>query len=357
MIYTDVPGPQGVRTWRGRRRPLGLALILSVILSLAIAMLWPSGMFIPSSWNANTLYQFIANWGSQPPAPTNDRVGANLTIVPTPIQVRVSKIQLALSPTAAVSSNLNIVAAGYKPNATNASNLTAEKNSPNLYLGTASSNPNTGGTSSNPNTTTVMPTPTPTPVAANSNPYSPYSGTLALDDPLNDNSRGYGWQDTSAPSSNGGWACQFTGGAYHAIEMQHNGFDSCHTNLQASNFALEVHMQIISGTCGGLILRDTMNVAHAYSFQVCQDGSYHLYRFDGFSSGQTVQSSSSSAITTGLYQSNLIAAVANGSNFDLYVNNQKIASVNDSSYSQGQFGVSANGNSEAVYTNARMWTL
>ena len=116
-------------------------------------------------------------------------------------------------------------------------------------------------------------------------------------------------------------------------------------------------MQIIKGNCGGLSLRDTTSVAHAYSFQVCQDGSYQLYRFDSFSSGQTVQSGSDGAINTGLNQSNVIAATANGGTFDLYVNHQKIASVNDSSYSQGQFGVSANGNAEAAYTNARMWTL
>ena len=115
-------------------------------------------------------------------------------------------------------------------------------------------------------------------------------------------------------------------------------------------------MQIIQGTCGGIVLRDTMSQAHAYSFQVCQNGSYQLYRWDGFSSGQTLQSGSSGAIVTGLNQSNVIAAVANGSTFDLYVNQQKIITVTDSSYSQGQFGVSANGNTEAAYTNARMWT-
>ena len=116
-------------------------------------------------------------------------------------------------------------------------------------------------------------------------------------------------------------------------------------------------MQIISGNCGGLSLRDTMSVAHAYNFEVCQDGSYRLNRFDNFQAELTVTTGFSRAIVTGLGQSNVIAAVVNGGTFDLYVNNQHIASVNDSSYSQGQFGVSANGNSEAVYTSARMWAL
>ncbi len=45
-----------------------------------------------------------------------------------------------------------------------------------------------------------------------------------------------------------------------------------------------------------------------------------------------IQPNSSSAIHTGLNQSNLIGVVANGSTLDLYVNNQKIDSVSDSAH-------------------------
>ncbi|HEX3643675.1 MAG TPA: hypothetical protein VHV10_20490, partial [Ktedonobacteraceae bacterium] len=64
----------------------------------------------------------------------------------------------------------------------------------------------------------------------------------------------------------------------------------------------------------------------------------------------------SAAITKGLNHSNIIAVVANGSAFDLYVNHQKIARTNDSSLSGGSLGVTA-GNSQVAYTNARIWTL
>jgi hypothetical protein len=116
-------------------------------------------------------------------------------------------------------------------------------------------------------------------------------------------------------------------------------------------------MRIIQGNCGGLSLRDTTSAAHAYYFRVCQDGSYKLSRFDGYAPRQDLISGSNAAIHTGLTQSNLIAAVVNGSTFDLYANHQKIATVNDSRYSGGQFGVSADANTEAVYTHAKMWTL
>jgi len=185
-------------------------------------------------------------------------------------------------------------------------------------------------------------------------PYPPFSGELALSDPLSDNSRGYGWQETSSPDPNSR-NCQFRGGAYHVTAQ--NYYAPCHGNLQASNFTFEVQMQIIKGNCGGLSLRDTTSVAHAYNFEVCQNGSYRFNRFDNFSDELTVASGSSRAIVTGLGQSNVIAAVVNGGTFDLYVNHTKITTINDSSYSQGLFGVSAFLDTEVAYTNARMWTL
>lgn len=48
-----------------------------------------------------------------------------------------------------------------------------------------------------------------------------------------------------------------------------------------------------------------------------------------------------SAIKQGINQSNVIAVVANGSSFDLYVNGQKIDSASDGTYSQGFIGLIA----------------
>jgi hypothetical protein len=51
--------------------------------------------------------------------------------------------------------------------------------------------------------------------------------------------------------------------------------------------------------------------------------------------------------------------VANGSNISLYVNNQQIDNVSDSTFSQGEIGVAASNNNltEVVFTNAKVWTL
>jgi len=86
-------------------------------------------------------------------------------------------------------------------------------------------------------------------------------------------------------------------------------------------------MQVVKGDCGGLEWRDTKNKQYGYNMRICQDGSYKLYLFSNSSSRKTLTSGSSAAIATGLGQSNIIAVVANGSTFDLYVNHQRIDSV------------------------------
>lgn len=229
----------------------------------------------------------------------------------------------------------------------------SENNSYQPNTTNAGSNSNAASTHSNPSAAATSSYPPSTTSTANSDPYPP-SGTLALDDPLSIN-RGYRWQ--AFPPNSGGASCQFIGGAYHAVESQHV-YRACHVSLQASNFTLEVKMQVIQGNCGGLVLRDVTGLAHAYAFDVCQNGSYAFSRFDGFSASPvTLTSRTSGAIHTGLNQPNVIAAVASGSTFDLYINHQEIDTVTDNTYAQGQFGFSADGNTEAVYTNARMWTL
>ncbi len=58
-----------------------------------------------------------------------------------------------------------------------------------------------------------------------------------------------------------------------------------------------------------------------------------------------------------------IAGVANGDTFNLYVNQQKIASAKDDSFSHGSIGVlaasfnSGNYSCDVVYHNAKVWTF
>ncbi len=196
-----------------------------------------------------------------------------------------------------------------------------------------------------------------------SNQQSPSSAyrTLALDDPLSDNSHGYRWDENNTDKYG---TCAFTQGAYHVNATLGGGTKFCQaSNSTFSDFAYEVQMTIVTGDRGGIVFRKDNATGNRYYFSIGQDGTYALWILictatDCHFSG--VLNSSSPAITTGLNQTNLVAVVAKGNTIDLYVNNQPIKSVSDSSSSQGQIGVAAsdvNGPpSEVVFRDAEVWT-
>src|SRR5207245_1637648 len=81
------------------------------------------------------------------------------------------------------------------------------------------------------------------------NLYPPYSGDLALNDPLRDNSKGYQW----TVSSNSFFTI---GGTYYVTSKTKNTFEyGCAQNTNFSNFTYQVQMTIIEGDSGGIIFR------------------------------------------------------------------------------------------------------
>jgi len=195
--------------------------------------------------------------------------------------------------------------------------------------------------------------------AALQNPYT-HSGTLAFSDPLSDNSKGHGWS-TDAPN------CIFTGGTYHAIAPDVNYEDYCLAGVSNySDFALEAQMQIVKGDDGGLAFRVTSTnpTNQFYFFIIGQDGTYSFDLVTG-NSGSDVKAlvsstSANPAIHQGLNQTNLIAVVAQGNTFMLYVNHKLINKVTDSTYTGGQIGFIAYPNTnptEVAFSNLKVWTL
>ena len=198
---------------------------------------------------------------------------------------------------------------------------------------------------------------TATVVAGNQNPYAS-GGTLVMNDALSDNSRGFGWeQGTSADGS-----CTFTAGAYQVNSTKTQAFHYCAANSGTyRNFTFEAQVQIVKGDCGGLIFRADSNTGKLYIFEVCTDGSYSLYVYRNSSGDSSLlANASSSAIKSGPNQANVLAVTARGSLLVLYVNMQKITSVNNGAFSQGQVARAADSFNNAtlvVFSNARLWTL
>jgi serine/threonine protein kinase len=191
---------------------------------------------------------------------------------------------------------------------------------------------------------------------ANPDPYQ-QGTTLALLDPLSQQSQ---WAPQS--SSNGG-QCQFTSNAYQISQTQLSFFEICPSSQSYSNFVFEVHMTITQGDCGGITVRNNSSNTNLYLFDVCQDGNYYFVKYVSNSGGQatTLKSGTAAAINTGANQSNVLAIVANGSTFQLYVNSQLIDSASDGAYSQGTIGLVAdprsNNQTIVTYQNARLWTF
>lgn len=188
------------------------------------------------------------------------------------------------------------------------------------------------------------------------NPYPPY-GRLTLDDPLSDNSRGYSWSEGSDSLG----TCAFTGGAYHVNALRSPG-QGCVATTTFNDFAYQVQMTIVKGDGGDILIRDDTK-GNGYYFFISQDGKYGFGIYNNCNSNNcklmALRNGSNTAIHTGLNQTNLVAVVARGSTIDLYVNNQKIDSISDSTYSQGQIGVAAsdvNSPTEVVFSNAKVWT-
>jgi serine/threonine protein kinase len=187
---------------------------------------------------------------------------------------------------------------------------------------------------------------------AQANPYAPGGGTLVVNDPLSNNSKGYGWEE----GERDGGSCTFSRGTYHSGIPQSGVFHSClalATNF--ADFAFEVQAAVISGSSSGIVFRADRAKTHLYYFIIDESGNFHLkVYFDKYGTSSVVASGSSPAIKSS--GSNLIAVVARGSQIDLYVNRQLIRSLSDTTFRSGQIGVVALAG-EVAFSNARVWKL
>ena len=195
-------------------------------------------------------------------------------------------------------------------------------------------------------------------LTAYQNPYPPHLGTLALNDPLRDNTQIYGWDENTTPPS-----CVFTGGTYQ-VGGSGKYTNACYAkSTNYSNFAFQVQMTIIKkGGCGGLVFRADNTSLKFYLFEVCTDGTYCLASITSAEASWLKSPTPFAAIHTYLNQANVLAVVASGSKFDLYINLEHITSVNDRTYSHGQVGVAGTGPTDqsavwVAFSNAKVWTL
>lgn len=192
-----------------------------------------------------------------------------------------------------------------------------------------------------------------TATAQNANPYT-NGGTLALNDALKDNTGGHGWEEDSN--------CQFTQSVYEVTESHSNTFFTCDAKSTTySNIAYDVALKIIQGDCAGIAFRANVSNDAEYFFEMCQDGTYDVVKYDGSNATYLINVSNSSAIKTGTGQINTLGVVANGSSMELFINGTSVDKTTDSSFSSGSIGVLAvnhtSSSTVVAYAGARVWTL
>src|SRR5712691_385168 len=185
------------------------------------------------------------------------------------------------------------------------------------------------------------------------------SGSPVLSDPM----IGQDANNWDVGSASNGASCGFTGGAYHATEPQKGFFISCYDGTNNfSNFAFQVKMTLVKGDGGGIIFRADPTSSKLYLLRISQDGSYvlTLYVDNIGAHARDLLKSSSSLISTGANQSNLITVVAQSGNIYLYMNKQYLASVADNTYSSGKIGVFATSSTnptDVAFSDVEVWNL
>ena len=186
--------------------------------------------------------------------------------------------------------------------------------------------------------------------------FPPFT-TLAFHDALTTNSSQ--WPSNST--------CQFSASGYQISIAQAGNFQWCSptATTKYGDFAFQVTMAIQSGDCGGLLFRLVDNNNY-YIVLVCADGTFDLGLFQNNKptwASDLAKRPSSTAIHQGIGQQNVIAIVAQGNTFNLYVNDlsKDIDTLTDNgnTFSQGSIGLLASDftNPTSVkYTNALVWT-
>ena len=209
---------------------------------------------------------------------------------------------------------------------------------------------------------TQMPTPTPNILK---NPYPPGTGTLFINDPLQDNSKGYNWVESTTPITGGVEVCSFKNGAYH-ISRTVRGSLVCPADapdLTFANIVCEAKLTVTHGDYSGIAFRINRAQATGYVFAVGVASDYVIDTFDFKAPTDReftiLRKGSNTAIKRGWNQTNVVAIVANGPVISVYINNQFIDRVQDSTYTQGEIGLYGYGQttSDIMANDIKVWRL
>lgn len=171
--------------------------------------------------------------------------------------------------------------------------------------------------------------------------------------------------DNLSSNTNNRWpddgkTCTFSNGTYHVLVSQINYLQPCTPGgFTFGNCAIKVDMALLQGSNAGFIFRT--NGDQFYDFEINSSGQFFFRRHDanaGANYVYLVSSTSSSAIHPNT-ATNTLMVIANGSDFQLFINGVFVGEVHDSTYASGQMslaaGTSATANADASFANLNVY--
>jgi hypothetical protein len=194
------------------------------------------------------------------------------------------------------------------------------------------------------------------------NPQDLYTQATSGTPALNTSSSSQNASDWQAPEGYGN--CKSSGTALHATAS--HGVSFCLSRSTSfDNFAYQALATITQGDTNGLSFRYDFIGQRAYYFLINSEGFYVLEsaQGSGLSAGnyKILAGASSTAINTGLNQSNLLTVIARGNIIYLYVNKQYLTSVSDSTSNSGTIGVigenTTKGPVDVAFSKIQVWKL
>ena len=189
--------------------------------------------------------------------------------------------------------------------------------------------------------------------------HYPFSANLVLSDPLNNNSSAaqYGWETNTG--------CVFTSGAYRVTAAKQGSSPQTCTAQKTTftNFTYQIQLSIETGgdnAAGGIFFRADPVSNQGYIILLRIDGYYEVDLASGPNHFNTIQSGMLAAHGLGFHQVHTLGIVANGSHISVYLDQNQITLVSDTTFTSGKIGVfSQFGSSSTMvaYTNAKVWQL
>jgi hypothetical protein len=162
--------------------------------------------------------------------------------------------------------------------------------------------------------------------------------------------------------SGNGNSCAFENGSYNIHMGAQQPFVECpDSGSSYGNFIFQIQMQMRSNTWAGILFRSVNQQLSSYFFTITPNGLYNLDFGNEQNNGGILAYGRSAAIHTGLNRTNTLTVLAHNTQLSLYINNQFVISVNDTTYSSGAIGVCAGtfiGTPvDVTFKNAEVWSL